>query len=702
MRTTHMTFRPRFISFPAVLLAACLVVLALSPVAFAAPGVTFSAASPASGAVTLKKPSWLSVRADASAPIISATMTLNGVPTPVNIEYPVGHFYFDEEQESLIWVTDDFKIVRLMGYNIQKRIVAGLNTVAVTVTSGTGTSSYSWSFNYGSAPLVSAVYPSDGAVLSSSPASISAGLTSPNSTFSSAMQVDGVTVPTAYTAGTKTFTYTPVAPLAAGAHTVKITAQDPLGGSVTRTWGFTVRTPMSTGTECVTCHSTYPAAHPLSGCAACHTRAYADPIRHGGQVPTAAGCTGDGVINPASACHSLDHGGEMGRGFDPFECVDCHSVTYPNVPRHTDASMTALHESTSTGCGPCHLTSLVGEHAKYPSAAEFKYQCDVCHGTAARQQVKDSIAGGLTACGSCHDAADHDATHAVTPAPPCGAAGCHVGATLTVIHSAPGCDGCHASSVPAVAAAIAGSNRDCSACHVGDPHPAAVHTAGGSCVVSGCHAANVATLHSAGPNCGACHAADKTPSLVCTTCHTGALHLTANHTSTETCDSCHASRNLVSIHGDNCATCHPNPAAGIIWNGTCSQSGCHPTSHTRFTTHQGEHDDNGPLCWDCHDVSTSCTACHSVYDRTPPVTTASAPSSYVGTATITLSRTDVGGSGVKTTYYQLDGGALSTGTTVVVAPPVSGTATHTLDFWSTDNGYNTETHKRKVFTVLAP
>lgn len=672
-------------------------------VALAGPAAAFSVTNPTPGGVVLKKPTWLSVQADDSSPILSATMTLNGFPTPVNIEYPVGHFYFDEEQESMIWVGDDFSVARLMGYNVQNRIAAGLNTVAVTVTSGAGTSAYSWSFNYGSAPLVSAIYPSNGAVLSSSPASISAGLTSANSTFNSVMQVDGVTVPTAYTAGTKTFTYTPVTPLAAGTHTVKITVQDPLGGSVRRTWGFTVRTPMSTGSECVTCHSTYPAAHPLSGCSACHNGAYAQPPSHGSEVPTAAGCMGDGVLNPASACHALDHGGEMGQGSGRnFECVECHGSAYPNVPRHTDSSMTAVHESTSSGCGPCHMTSLLGEHAKYPSAAEFKYQCDVCHGAGARQQVKDSIAGGLTACGSCHDAADHDLAHAVTPAPPCGAAGCHVGTTLTVIHSAPGCDGCHASSVPAITAAIADNNRNCSACHVGDPHPAAVHTAGGSCVVSGCHAANVATLHSAGPSCGACHAVGKTPSLVCTTCHTGALHLTANHTSTETCDSCHASRNLISIHGDNCALCHPNPAAGITWNGKCSQPGCHPTSHTSFTTHQGEHNDNGTDCWDCHDISTSCTACHSVYDRTPPVTTASAPSSYVGTATVTLSRTDAGGSGVKTTYYQLDGGALSTGTTVVVAPPVSGTATHTLDFWSTDNGYNTETHKRKVFTVLAP
>jgi len=702
VRLTHVAHRPRLVGFVAGLLVAVATIIAQPTVAVAAPLAVFSAPTPAVGAVVLKKPTWLSVRADDSSPIISATMTLNGVPTPVNIDYPVGHFYFDEEQESDVWVGDDMTVVRLMGYNVQRRILGGVNTVAVTVTSGAGTSSYSWSFNYGSAPVVSAVYPGDGAVVSSPPSTVSAGVTSANSSLNAVMQLDGATVPTVYTTDSKTFTYTPTTPLAAGAHAVKITVQDPLGGSVTRSWGFTVRTPMSTGTECVTCHSTYPAAHPLSGCSDCHTSAYAAPPTHGSEIPTAVGCTGDGVVNPASACHALDHSGEMGQGMGRFECVECHSTTYPNVPRHTDASMTAVHESTSSGCGPCHLTSLVGEHGKYPSAAEFKYQCDVCHGSGARQQVKDSISGGLTACGSCHTGADHDAAHAVTPAPPCGAAGCHVGTTLTVIHAAPGCDGCHASVDSAVVAAIAEDNRECAACHVGDPHPAAVHTAGGSCVVYGCHAANVATLHSAGPSCGACHAAGKSPSLVCTTCHTGTLHATANHASTETCDSCHASRDLVSIHGDNCATCHPNPAAGITWNGKCSQSGCHPTSHTSFTTHQGEHDGNGPDCFDCHDISPTCPTCHSVYDRTAPVTTATPTSAFVGTATITLSRTDAGGSGVKTTYYQLDGGALLTGTTVLVAPPASGTATHTLDCWSTDNGYNTEAHKRKVFTVQAP
>ena len=46
-------------------------------------------------------------------------------------------------------------------------------------------------------------------------------------------------------------------------------------------------------------------------------------------------------------------------------------------------------------------------------------------------------------------------------------------------------------------------------------------------------------------------------------------------------------------------------------------------------------------------------------------------------------------SGVKETYYKLDGGAAKSGTDVAIA----GNGTHTLEYWSVDNAGNEETHK---------
>jgi hypothetical protein len=90
-------------------------------------------------------------------------------------------------------------------------------------------------------------------------------------------------------------------------------------------------------------------------------------------------------------------------------------------------------------------------------------------------------------------------------------------------------------------------------------------------------------------------------------------------------------------------------------------------------------------------------------DTVAPATTANASTgaSFTGTATILLTATDTGVAGVKATYWRLDGGAVQTGTTVTVAPPTSGSASHTLQYWSVDNQSNTETAKSINFTVTA-
>ena len=90
-------------------------------------------------------------------------------------------------------------------------------------------------------------------------------------------------------------------------------------------------------------------------------------------------------------------------------------------------------------------------------------------------------------------------------------------------------------------------------------------------------------------------------------------------------------------------------------------------------------------------------------DATPPLTTCNAIASYTGTATISLSATDhAGGSGVAHTYYRVDGGAQQTGTTIIVPPPVSGSATHAIEFWSVDVAGNGEAPRGgATFTIAA-
>jgi hypothetical protein len=89
-------------------------------------------------------------------------------------------------------------------------------------------------------------------------------------------------------------------------------------------------------------------------------------------------------------------------------------------------------------------------------------------------------------------------------------------------------------------------------------------------------------------------------------------------------------------------------------------------------------------------------------DNTPPVTTSNAQPQgiYYQGATITLTATDESTQGVKTTYYQLNDGAIQSGTTVVV-PATNGTIEYTLTFWSEDWAGNVEAKQSVSFTVIS-
>jgi hypothetical protein len=73
-------------------------------------------------------------------------------------------------------------------------------------------------------------------------------------------------------------------------------------------------------------------------------------------------------------------------------------------------------------------------------------------------------------------------------------------------------------------------------------------------------------------------------------------------------------------------------------------------------------------------------------DRTPPITTALAPTGWSNTGvTVTLSALD-NLSGVDTTYYSLDGGQVQSGTSVAIASQ----GIHSLVYWSVDKAGNVE------------
>ncbi len=97
--------------------------------------------------------------------------------------------------------------------------------------------------------------------------------------------------------------------------------------------------------------------------------------------------------------------------------------------------------------------------------------------------------------------------------------------------------------------------------------------------------------------------------------------------------------------------------------------------------------------------STTVSPAAPVVDATAPTTSSNAQATYVGSAAIQLTATDnVGGTGVASTYYRLNGGPQTVGTTVNVATIGS----HSLEFWSVDVQGNIEAHHAVGFSITAP
>ncbi|WP_179883674.1 OmpL47-type beta-barrel domain-containing protein [Bacillus cereus] len=84
-------------------------------------------------------------------------------------------------------------------------------------------------------------------------------------------------------------------------------------------------------------------------------------------------------------------------------------------------------------------------------------------------------------------------------------------------------------------------------------------------------------------------------------------------------------------------------------------------------------------------------------DTTSPVTTDNAPTDRVNkNVTVNLTATDSdGGSGVASTYYQLDNGSTQSGNAITI----SDEGIHTLTYWSVDNAGNTEQFNTKTIKL---
>ncbi|MBI5441502.1 MAG: hypothetical protein HY900_09880 [Deltaproteobacteria bacterium] len=176
---------------------------------------------------------------------------------------------------------------------------------------------------------------------------------------------------------------------------------------------------------------------------------------------------------------------------------------------------------------------------------------------------------------------------------------------------------------------------------------------------------------------------------------------------TVACTTCH-NTDLPTIHGGDCATCHPSPYNTLgIWGRGCQQGGCHVSYHTRsITSHLPFEDAYDPAndCSRCHGsnwvvTQSNCLNCHAAPlpgDVTPPVTTTDVLGGYVGPALIDFKITDSGKVGLGRTFYRLDGTTVkAAGKDLFVSTPGS----HTLEYWSKDQFGNTEASHTVIFSI---
>jgi len=487
--------------------------------------------------------------------------------------------------------------------------------------------------------------------------------------------------------------------------------------------------------ECAKCHKMDlkgehdKAASGAVTCAQCHARA-------GFPAPWSKEC---------SACHELKHTGQAtahaATAAGSLGCAgsDCHDVADVTA-LHTDATK-VTDEGTLTGCYVCHSSS---------DAPPMSVECATCHEGHGDITLKHT--GFATANTTCVGAGCHRTRLMPDVHAPFVGAGkafqstcamCHRNPTLDAKLAAKGydwkthkpsasCDTCHDYYNGIYGLFHGGSHvaagtvsNGCLTCHSGSPND--VRTVHGAfadlakcdtCHNNAAYGGDI-TWNKANSNCETCHPVDKHKDEHDATNAVGDVSMGANGSDTDhgqgwstyiECAVCHDT-NLVSLHANECASCHAgsNPAGGLgVWNGSCQQGACHPTIHATLegTGHGGAYWGSSTSCDSCHtgdyaDGNVDCGGCHTVRDYQAPTSSSDAIAAYVGPATISLSASDPWpSSGIARIYASIDGAAAVTTSSITVAPPADGLASHTVEFWAVDNaGHEEPTRHTVTFTV---
>jgi hypothetical protein len=380
---------------------------------------------------------------------------------------------------------------------------------------------------------------------------------------------------------------------------------------------------------------------PVPTCSTCHngTMAPLDSTKHQSHdSATGYGSyTYDGSVN-CSICHSSLQ--VTGAHNSSVNCNTCHSSTVPAVTEVISKNLSTVTSKTPYTCSDCH-NSLPNKHQEKHLASTFEafgdsncvschskdlaqthdpiqVNCNTCHGDAATQAVKDTIAANISSviatpqysCSSCHTGPHPSFEHTVSSyevSTNVNCASCHAtdqatgGTDLAKLHNS-NCDLCHKN--PSINGSIIDNDGvvdaipNCSKCHYGTIAPKADtkhsprHTANNyttatswtsdtSYGCASCHTnKDVTTQHkSLLPNCNICHSSTASTTVKnvisanlstntvrtgfdCTSCHSS-LHTTRHQSANIYCARCHIKvssdlRNYSMSSHSSCTQCHKN------------------------------------------------------------------------------------------------------------------------------------------------
>ncbi|PKM80370.1 MAG: hypothetical protein CVU89_14270, partial [Firmicutes bacterium HGW-Firmicutes-14] len=385
-------------------------------------------------------------------------------------------------------------------------------------------------------------------------------------------------------------------------------------------------------TACDACHNdiSAPASHPDNQYIPRHQ---ADPFPSflPEYSPNCSGCHVSNVINEHSpyyigcvTCHTQGAYKPAVVSLD-VDCNGCHTSSVSTVMDMVYShelfhySDTTLYPDTA-GCLECHAkdTTTDGQSllAVHKQDSTSTVTCDTCHGSTARQEVKDAITGDNISCQACHSTTTGH-QHPV---------------------SATGYD-----PVPSV---------DCSKCHAtaagGTAELAAIHKdAGDRGLITGyscatCHNSTFEGADSVILKDGNLDMLKNGVTVIyCTDCHNGTLtdalgtkypahdgsHTTTaagygqyNWDSGANCAQCHTTLGIYGNHlytgsGTSCNTCHTSTVTAVTgaiesnWSRAAVKSGytCSECHNSLPYGHQYEHNSTGDepvTCSGCHDGTT--------------------------------------------------------------------------------------------------